>query len=460
MNDQGTKAASAPASADGAAGAPGEAAALAYVRQAQRQAGEFPGLPATGAGWRPEAVAVVGAGTMGGGIAMALANAGVPVTLIDRTFAELDRGLERIKDNYATSVRRGRLDQEVADQRIALISVACDIAAIAQVDLVVEAVFEDLPLKRQVFADLDRHAKAAAVLGTNTSALDIDAIAAATGRPQQVIGTHFFSPANVMRLLEVIPGKATAPLTLARVMALGRLLGKVAVRAGNSRGFIGNAMLFDYRREAFFLVEEGAFPAGVDRVLREFGFPMGLFTVFDMAGLDVGIAEQRAAIATRPKDRRYSDLGLLPVDLGRLGLKSGAGWYRYEAGDRTPHRDPEMDRQIVAYSARIGVTRRKVDDEEILQRCLYALVNRAAWLLQEGVAARPGDVDAVYVTGYGFPAARGGPLYWADSIGLAAVLAGIERLRDEHGVWWEPAPLLVRLGRNGGTFAGLNEGRS
>lgn len=428
--------------------------ALAYVKRAQELAGDIPGLPAEAAGWRPATAAVVGAGTMGGGIAMSLANAGVPVTLIDRAGADVERGLSRIKANYATSVKRGSIEAAEADARLARITGAADLAAVAGADLVIEAVFEEMTVKQEVFRALDSHAAPGALLGTNTSALDIDAIASATSRPADVIGTHFFAPANVMKLLEVVPGAATAPLTLARAMALGKALGKVAVRAGNVRGFIGNAMLFDYIRESHFLVEEGAFPADVDRVLKDFGFAMGLFTMTDMSGLDIGIESKRKEREASPADRRYSYIGLLPPDMGRLGQKTGAGWYRYEPGDRTPHRDPEMDAAIVEYSARIGITRREISDSEILNRIMYALVNRAAWLLETGVALKATDIDAVYVTGYGFPRAKGGPLYWADSVGLPTVLDGVERLHAEHGVWWEPAPLLTKLARSGGTFTG------
>ncbi|MGQ4601123.1 3-hydroxyacyl-CoA dehydrogenase NAD-binding domain-containing protein [Nocardia sp. R6R-6] len=444
-----------PAATSGAVGADGEAAALEHVRHAERAAGNLPGLPRVDAGWRPGHAAVVGAGTMGGGIAMALANAGIPVTLIDRSTHDLDRGLSRVAANYASSVRRGRLDAADADQRLALIGRATDMAAIGQADVVVEAVFEELAVKQDVFGAIDRHARPGTLLATNTSALDIDAIASVTSRPEDVIGAHFFSPAQVMRLLEVVPGAQTAPLTVARLMALGRLLGKAPVRAGNARGFIGNAMLFDYHREALFLLEEGAFPADVDRVLTQFGFAMGPFTMTDMAGHDLAVDSRRRAIATRPTGRRYCDLDLWLVDLGRLGQKSGAGWYRYVDGDRTPHPDPDLNRQLAEYSARIGIERRRIGADEILERCLYALVNRAAWLLEQGVAAQPSDIDLVYVTGYGFPARKGGPLYWADSVGSADVLAAVERLHRQHGVWWEPAPLLVQLARTGAAFADL-----
>ena len=431
-------------------------AALEHVRRAERRAAELPGLPASEADWRPRRAAVIGAGTMGGGISTALANAGIPVTLVDRSRAATERGLASVAATYASSVRRGRLGQAEADERLARIAPADDLAAIADADLVVEAVFEELTVKQDVFRAVDRHARPGALLGTNTSALDIDIIAAVTARPEDVIGAHFFSPAHVMRLLEVVPGRETSPRTLARSMALGRHLGKVAVRAGNAYGFIGNAMLADYLRQAHFLVEEGALPADVDRALRAWGFAMGPFAMTDMAGHDLGVESRRRAIAARPADRRYSDLDLFLADLGRLGQKSGAGWYRYDDGDRTPRPDPDFDRRLVEYSARLGIERRRIDDREILDRCLYALVNRGAWLHGDAIAAKPGDIDVVYVTGYGFPAARGGPLYWADSVGLPTVLAGIEALHRTGDAWWEPAPLLRSLVADNSTFAELD----
>lgn len=426
-----------------------------YVKRAQAAAGDIPGLPEAEASWRPETAAVVGAGTMGGGIAMSLANAGIPVTLVDRADEDLQRGLKRIRANYDTSVKRGSVEQAEADARFARITPKTGLEAVAGAGLVIEAVFEEMSVKQDVFRQIDAHAEPGALLGTNTSALDIDQIAAATGRPGDVIGTHFFAPANVMKLLEVVPGQETTPATLARAMALGKALGKVAVRAGNVQGFIGNAMLADYIQQSHQLIEDGSFPADVDRVLKDFGFAMGLFTMTDMSGLDIGIESKRkarAASEASPGGPRRSFIGLLPADMGRLGQKTGAGWYKYEPGDRTPHRDPEMDAAIVEYSAKIGVTRREISDEEILNRVLYALVNRAAWLLEKGVAAKATDIDAVYATGYGFPKDKGGPLYWADSVGLASVLEGIERLRAEYGDVWEPAPLLTKLAQSGRTF--------
>ncbi|MGW5153462.1 3-hydroxyacyl-CoA dehydrogenase NAD-binding domain-containing protein [Rhodococcus koreensis] len=433
-------------------------AAVAYAKRCQERASEIEGLTVPQDGWRPTHAAVIGAGTMGGGIAMALADAGVPVALVDRDADSLRRGTERIATNYGFSVRRRRITEAERDHRMALISGSTDMSTVADADLVIEAVYEDLELKTQIFEAVDAYAPSTALLGTNTSALDIDAIASSTSRPDRVIGTHFFSPANVMKLLEVVPGTKTSSESLRDAVGLGKLLGKVAVRAGNSHGFIGNAMLADYSREAYFLIEEGAFPSEVDRVLTEFGFAMGLFTVGDMAGLDVGIESRRKERDRLPGGRRYPGISLLPADLGRLGQKTGAGWYRYEKGDRTPHRDPEMEQAIVEYSARIGITRREISDDEILLRCLCALVNRGAWLLQNGVAAKSGDIDAVYVTGYGFPIAQGGPLYWADSRGLRKVLADIERFRSEHGEWWAPAPLLVDLAECNATFSSLGTG--
>lgn len=428
----------------------------AHARAAQEAAADFDGLPHVPEDWRPRAVGIVGAGTMGGGIAMAFANASVPVVLVDRTTADVERGLDRIRANYEHSVARGRLDQSAADERLALVSGSDQMVALAPADVVVEAVYEDLELKRQVFENIDRVAAPDAILCTNTSGLDIDRIADATGRPASVIGTHFFSPAHVMKLLEVVSGELTSPETLAKVLRIASLIGKVAVPSGNAPSFIGNAMLADYSRETHFLVEEGSFPSEIDRVLEEFGFAMGLYKVGDMAGLDVALDARRKAMLTRPKDRRFSDLRFVPVEMGRLGQKTGAGWYRYEPGSRTPLPDPELDAALVEHSGKLGIERRKISDEEIIARCLYALINRGARLLETGVAAKPSDIDAVYVTGYGFPAVVGGPMFWADAVGLPAIAADIGRLHDEYGDWWQPAPLLQELARTGRRFSDLN----
>lgn len=431
-----------------------EQAAL-HLAAARARAADI-GLPA-GTWPRPiSRVAVIGAGTMGGGIAMALANVGIPVTLIDADAKALDRGLDRVRDNYAASVARGRLDTAAMEQRLALIGGRVALAeGVRGADLVVEAVFEDMALKQRLFRELDAVARPGTILATNTSGLDIDEIAAVTSRPQDVAGAHFFSPAHVMKLLEVVQARHTAPDVIATLMELGRRMGKVAVLSRIYPGFIGNALFRHYTREAHFLVEDGALPHEVDAALRRFGYAMGIFAVHDMAGNDVGYQTRKAQMATRPTDRRWNDLILKLVDQGRLGQKSGAGWYRYEPGSREPQRDPALERFIVEESARMGLQRRPVSEEEILRRCLYGMVNEGARLLEQGIALRPGDIDVVYVTGYGFPAHQGGPLFMADRIGLDKVYADIQRLHAQHGYWWQPAPLLERLAREGRRFADL-----
>lgn len=429
------------------------AAAAEHVRRAEAEAATVPDLPA-GTVARPVGqVAVIGAGTMGGGIAMAMANAGLAVTLIDADAAGLDRGLARVRDNYALSVKRGKLEAAQVDERLARIRGSLALADAAGADLVVEAVFEDLALKQRLFRDLDAVARPGAILATNTSGLDIDAIAAVTTRPADVVGAHFFSPAHVMRLLEVVRTRDTAPDVIATLMALGPRLHKVAVLARVYPGFIGNALFRQYNREAHFLVEDGALPHEVDAALTGFGFAMGIFAVHDMAGNDVGYPTRKAQMATRATDRRWNDLILELVEQGRLGQKTGLGWYRYEPGSRTPLRDPAFEAWIVERSARLGLVRRPIGTDEILERCLFGLVNEGARLLAQGIALRPGDIDTVYLNGYGFPAAQGGPMAMADRIGLKTVAAAVQRLHAELGAWWEPAPLLLRLAREGSRFA-------
>jgi 3-hydroxyacyl-CoA dehydrogenase len=436
------------------------AAAAEHVRFAEGEAAKT-GLPADTPLRPVNEVAVIGAGTMGGGIAMALANAGLPVVLIDADAAALERGLRRVMANYDTSVQRGKLTPEAVAERMARIRGTTSLADAGGpdgADLFIEAVFEDMALKQKLFRELDAIAKPGAILATNTSGLDINEIAAVTRRPQDVVGAHFFSPANVMRLLEVVridSPVATAPDVIATLMALGRRIGKVAVLARIWPGFIGNALFRQYNREAHFLVEDGALPHEVDAALTKFGYAMGLFAVHDMAGNDVGYPTRKAQMATRPTDRRWNDIILKLVEMGRLGQKSGQGWYRYEAGDRRPQRDPELEAWIVAESARMGITRRPIGEEEILERCLYGMVNEGARLLEHGIALRPSDIDIVYLTGYGFPAAQGGPMAMADRIGLPKVLAAVRRLHAEHGFWWQPAPLLEQLVAEGRSFADL-----
>ncbi|UIF89866.1 3-hydroxyacyl-CoA dehydrogenase [Cupriavidus sp. UYPR2.512] len=439
----------------------GEAQTTAdYVRFAQAEAARIPDFPQD-LPLRPvNRVAVVGAGTMGGGIAMALANIGIPVTLIDSSQQGPDTGLGRVRDNYAGSVSRGKLEPAEMELRLSRITGSLDLADAAQADMVIEAVFEDMALKQQVFRKLDAVCKPGAILATNTSGLDVDAIAAVTQRPQDVVGAHFFSPAHVMRLLEVVRARETAPDVIATLMDLGRRMGKTAVLARVYPGFIGNALFRNYTREAHFLVEEGALPHEVDQALTGFGYAMGIFAVHDMAGNDVGYQTRKAQMATRPQDRRWNDLILKLTELGRLGQKSGKGWYRYEPGSRQPLRDPEVEAFIEQESARLGIVRRPIGAEEIIKRCVYGMVNEGAKLLEAGVALRPSDIDTVYLTGYGFPARHGGPMYYADRIGLREVYADIERFHAEHGYWWEPAPLLARLAREGRTFADYQRGNA
>ncbi len=400
-------------------------------------------------------VAVIGAGTMGGGIAMSLVQIGIPVTLIDANPQGLERGMQRVRDNYAGSVARGRLGQADMDQRLALITPSLAIADVQEADMVIEAVFEDMALKQSIFRQLDTLAKPGAILATNTSGLDVDEIAAVTSRPHDVVGAHFFSPAHVMKLLEVVRGKQTSAEVIATLMDLGRRMGKIAVLAGIYPGFIGNALFRNYTREAHFLVEDGALPHEVDAVLKKFGYAMGIFAVHDMAGNDVGYQTRKAQMATRPADRRWNDLILKLCDLGRLGQKSGKGWYRYENGDRTPQRDPEVEQFIADESARMGIQRKTVTEDDILKRCLYGMVNEGAKLLERGIALRASDIDITYLTGYGFPAHHGGPMYLADRIGLDRVLADIRRFHAQDGFWWQPAPLLEQLVREGKRFADL-----
>jgi 3-hydroxyacyl-CoA dehydrogenase len=427
--------------------------AAAHVELARREAANIPDIPAD-LFLRPiRRVAVIGAGTMGGGIAMSLANAGIASTLIDADPAALDRGLGRVRANYASSVARGRLAQTAMDERLASIRGSVDIGDVKDADLVIEAVYEDLALKQSIFGQLDALAKPGAILATNTSGLDVDAIAGVTQRPQDVVGAHFFSPAHVMKLLEVVRAEKTAPDVIATLMDLGRRMGKVAVLSRIYPGFIGNALFRNYTREAHFLVEDGALPHEVDAALTRFGYAMGIFAVHDLAGNDVGHQTRKAQIATRATDRRWNDLIMKLVDQGRLGQKSGAGWYRYDEGSRTPQRDPALETFIVEESQRMGIQRRTIPEDEIIKRCVYGMVNEGAKLLEQGIALRASDIDIVYVTGYGFPAQLGGPMYYADRIGLANVLADVERFHAQHGFWWKPAPLLQRLAREGRRFS-------
>jgi 3-hydroxyacyl-CoA dehydrogenase len=419
--------------------------ALVHVFFAEREARRIPGIAPDLPTLPIRRAAVIGAGTMGGGIAMSFANAGLPVTVLEASAEQLERGLALIRKLYAGSVSRGSLSPERAERALALIRGARDYAELADADIIIEAVFEDLAVKQQVFARLDQVAAPQAILATNTSTLDIDRIAASTTRPQSVVGTHFFSPAHVMKLLENVRGSQTSPQVLATVMALGRTLGKVPVLAGNCDGFIGNRMLGFYGLEAEFLLEEGATPEQIDRVIEEFGFAMGPLAVRDLAGNDVGWLIRKGR--RLPADERFSPILERLVSEGRLGQKTGKGFYRYEGRTRIP--DPQVLALIEGVSRELGITRRSIPDEEILERLLHPLVNEGARIVEEGIALRASDIDIVYINGYGFPAWRGGPMYWAQAQGLERVVRTMERLAPTHGKRWGPAPLLQRLAESG-----------
>lgn len=420
--------------------------ALRHAFFAERQAGRISGLPEDTPTRPIDSAAVVGFGTMGAGIAMSFANAGIPVTVLEMSQEALDKGLAICRSNWEASAAKGRLTAQQVESRLALLKPTLRYEDLGAADLVIEAVFEDLEIKQKVFRELDRVAKPGAILATNTSTLDINRIAAATKRPGDVLGTHFFSPANVMRLLEVVRGAATAADALATVMALARRLKKVAVVSGVCDGFIGNRMLEHYVRQSLFLLEEGASPQQVDKALTDFGMAMGIFAVGDLAGLDIGYAIRQRRYREKP-DVRYPRIADRVVELGRLGQKTGKGWYRYEPGSRTPQVDPEIEALIENYRKELGITPRPISDEEIVQRCIFALVNEGARILGEGIAQRASDIDVVYLTGYGFPAWRGGPMYYAEvGVGLRKVVEAMQHFASLPGAdanFWRPAPLLV-----------------
>ena len=428
-----------------------QAKALIHAFFAERAATKLKGVPPDLKPQPIERVAVIGAGTMGGGITMACVNAGVPVTITDATQEALDRGLATIRRNYDSSVKRGRLTADAVTKRLDAITTSLDDAALADADLVIEAVFENMALKKQVFARVDAVAKPGAVLATNTSTLDIDAIAAQTQRPESVVGLHFFSPANVMRLVEVVRGAKTSADVLARVMAFGKKLGKVPVTVGNCPGFVGNRMMFPYMYEAQFLVEEGATPEQVDRALTSFGMAMGIFAVDDMAGLDVAYrVRQELQHFTKPGERKPLVADKLN-EMGRVGQKAGKGWYLYD-DQRKPTPDPEVVALIRSTAREAGIPQRTFSDDEIVERCVYALINEGARILEEGFAKRASDIDVIYLNGYGFPAWRGGPMFYADRTGLGRIHGRIVALHRELGERWAPAPLLTALAESGGTF--------
>ncbi|CAI8900748.1 3-hydroxyacyl-CoA dehydrogenase NAD-binding domain-containing protein [Pseudomonas chlororaphis] len=395
--------------------------------------------------------AVIGAGTMGRGIVMCLANAGVAVQWVDNNPQMLEQALTAVTETYAHNVRQGRIDQAEADARRARVSAAVDYLAIRDVDLVIEAVYENLELKQNIFRELDGLLQPRAILASNTSALDIDAIAAVTRRPRQVLGLHFFSPAHIMKLLEIVRGAATAPLVLEAALALGERMGKVSVVSGNCPGFIGNRMLRTYVLEARKMLLEGAFPYQVDAALQGFGFAMGPFRMYDVVGIDL---EWRARqLAGKGQEAHEVQVDNRLCEAGRFGQKSGNGYYHYEPGSRQAEHDAQVDALVQEVSEGLGYRRRDVGPEEILERCLLALVNEGAKILEEGIAGSAQDIDLVYLNGYGFPADKGGPMSWADWQGLVSIQQGLLRLQAELGAHWKPARLIDELVQAGKGFA-------
>src|SRR6516165_1256257 len=425
-----------------------EARALRYAFFAEREVAKLPDIPRD-TPLRPiKTAAIVGAGTMGGGIAMSFAEFDFPVKLLEASQEALDRGLSRIRANYETSVKRGSLTEAEMNRRLALIEPVDSYDDIGQCDVVIEAVFERIPVKEEVFGKLDAVMKPGALLYTNTSGIDIDIMANSTKRPQDVASTHFFAPANVMKLFEVVKGTKSAPDTLATAMDLGRKIGKISAMAGNCDGFVANRSRTPFGTEMNIMVEEGALPEQVDKVMVDFGYPIGPFATADLSGLDIGYDSRQRRAAQNPNYRKMPIADMI-VEAGRLGQKTGAGWFRYEKGDRTPHPDPELARMIKEKTAELGIPQRSFSDEEILRRLLFASVNEACKILEEGKAYRASDIDVMWLNGFGFPRYRGGLMYWADGIGVAEVYRQIQAWHQQYGERWAPAALLRRLAETG-----------
>jgi 3-hydroxyacyl-CoA dehydrogenase len=429
--------------------------ALIHMFFSEREVAKIPDVPRDTPIKEIKSAGVVGCGTMGGGITMCFANAGIPVTVLEMNQDALDKGLGVIRRNYDIQASRGRMTPEQVDQRMGLITGTTLFKDLGDADIVIEAVYENLDVKVDVFKTLENVCRPGAIIASNTSGLDIDAMANATSRPGDVIGLHFFSPANIMRLLEVVRGAKTDKTTIATSMQLGKTLGKVAVLSGNAPGFIGNRMLAGYTRQAGEIILQGATPYQVDKVIQEFGMPMGPFQMNDLVGLDLGWRARKLA-GIKPEDvpmtARVADK---LCELGRFGQKTNRGFYIYPEGSRAGQTDPEVVRMVEETSAELGIARRAISDEEVLQRCLYALINEGARILDDGIALRPCDIDIVYTNGYGFPDVTGGPMFWADRQGLEKIYRGILTFREEYGEFWTPAPLLERLAKEGKTFASL-----
>ena len=426
--------------------------ALRHAFFAERAAAKIPDVPDDTPVRAIKSAAIIGAGTMGGGIAMNFANAGIPVTLVEMKQEALERGLATVRKNYEGSVKKGRLSAAKLEERMGLIKSTLSYDEIKDADIVIEAVFEDIGVKEQVFKKLDAVMKPGAILASNTSTLDVNRIAAFTTRPQDVIGTHFFSPANVMKLLEIVRAEKTGKDVLATTMRLAKAIKKTGVVSGVCDGFIGNRMLEEYIRQSLFLLDEGASPEQVDGALQTWGLAMGPFAMYDLAGNDIGWHIRKRRYIERP-DMAYSKIADAICELGRFGQKTGSGWYKYEKGSRKPVPDPLVDALIVAQRKALGITPRKISSDEIITRCIYALVNEGAKILEEGIAMRASDIDMVYLSGYGFPLWRGGPMFYADTVGLSKVLAAMEKhAKGYHGECWQPAALLSRLAAAGKTF--------
>lgn len=426
-----------------------------YMFFAEREVGKIPDIPKDTPLREIAKAGVIGAGTMGGGIAMNFANAGIPVTIVETSQEALDRGLGIIRKNYEATVAKGRLSRDAMEQRMALFTGSLDYDGLSDVDIVIEAAFENMALKKEIFGKLDKTCKSGAILATNTSTLDIDEIAAETDRPEDVIGLHFFSPANVMRLLEIVRAAKASKDVVATAMKLSRTIGKVSAVVGVCDGFVGNRMLHAYMDQAMSLLEEGALPQQIDKALYDWGWAMGPFAVMDLAGNDVSWRIRREKAPDRDRNLPYPHtVADALCEEGRFGQKTGKGWYLYSDGSRTPDIDPAVDALIVKTSADKGIARREISDEEIVKRCMYALANVGADLLDEGIALRASDIDVIYNAGYGFPRYRGGPMFAADSVGLDTMLADIKRFREDFGPLWRPSKYLEKLVAEGRNFTG------
>jgi 3-hydroxyacyl-CoA dehydrogenase len=431
-----------------------ESRALRHLFVAQRAASKIDDVPADTPKRAIKSVAVIGAGTMGGGISMNFLNAGIPVKILEMKQEALDKGIAIIEKNYQAQVKKGKLKEDKFQQRMALLSSTLNYEDLADADLVIEAVFEEIGVKEQVFNKLDEVMKPGAILASNTSTLDVNAIAHFTKRPQDVVGLHFFSPANVMKLLEVVRGADTSKDIMATVMEVAKKIKKTAVVSGVCDGFIGNRMIEQYSRQAGFLIEEGCTPQQVDKAVEKFGFAMGPFRMGDLAGNDIGWAIRKRRYVEKPH-MKYSKTADLLCEQGRFGQKVGKGWYDYVAGKRDAIPNKDVEDMIAKHRTTLGITARKISDDEIVQRLVFSLVNEAAYILEEGIAARASDIDMVYITGYGFPIYRGGPMLYADQFGLFNVIQAMKRFAQnphDDAQFWQPAPLLARLVADGKTF--------